>query len=493
MKACCYDQASDDCNECGFYDGALCAYPAERGGSQRNSAPSDWNLGDTGNTSWANETGRELCRSQSCDKNSAPAGADWEGFCQRDSFTAHRPQRSDWGYCRLCETADFKSAFTVLGGEDGDGYCNDYAYLPEGSFPWHLAVTNPLYDSDRVKECMNRCLDAHNTDNATFADKAFYIRNSDLRCACATGNCTNRTLGAYTSYAITGCSWAKHTTADFILGCGDGTTCNATKDGWGCCGAHGKRAMCPPNLPNMCANDNDCGGATDHCCEVDCFGHGPSGGNRVCLLGQCSSNMTKNLAITGENVETLTRVTVQQCKDACCARIWCKSFDYHKNDDKCDLSNKDGFFKCDLDRLGEKVDSTCNDIKWTKDVKYDHYQMGAQVFPVEGCSPRSESNGCVDDGGTCRDYYYEDNELCACHATLDGKDGTNCLTCLEPAKVQLSLGYYTCADNVDKCRELKFRDTCRCTCIDWDLSGAMANGQAVYFLATLFVLISQLF
>ena len=32
--------------------------------------------------------------------------------------------------------------------------------------------------------------------------------------------------------------------------------------------------------------------------------------------------------------------TTGDCKAACSAEIWCKSFDYYKNDNECDLSDK---------------------------------------------------------------------------------------------------------------------------------------------------------
>lgn len=47
-----------------------------------------------------------------------------------------------------------------------------------------------------------------------------------------------------------------------------------------------------------------------------------------------------NAAISGHNVEYLTGVSVKNCVNACSSRSWCKSFDYYKNDAKCDLSNK---------------------------------------------------------------------------------------------------------------------------------------------------------
>lgn len=32
--------------------------------------------------------------------------------------------------------------------------------------------------------------------------------------------------------------------------------------------------------------------------------------------------------------------TVEDCKNACLAKIWCKSFDFNKNANACDLSDK---------------------------------------------------------------------------------------------------------------------------------------------------------
>jgi len=46
----------------------------------------------------------------------------------------------------------------------------------------------------------------------------------------------------------------------------------------------------------------------------------------------------RNAAIQGHNKEQLTDVTVEDCKAACCSRDWCKSFDYYKLSQKCDLS-----------------------------------------------------------------------------------------------------------------------------------------------------------
>ncbi len=52
---------------------------------------------------------------------------------------------------------------------------------------------------------------------------------------------------------------------------------------------------------------------------------------------------TLNAAIAGHNTERLTSVTTEQCANACidASRApWCRSFDYYKNSQQCDLSDK---------------------------------------------------------------------------------------------------------------------------------------------------------
>ena len=48
----------------------------------------------------------------------------------------------------------------------------------------------------------------------------------------------------------------------------------------------------------------------------------------------------RNAAISGHNTVRLDNVRVFDCKRQCSIVHWCKSFDYHKNINKCDLSNK---------------------------------------------------------------------------------------------------------------------------------------------------------
>ena len=80
------------------------------------------------------------------------------------------------------------------------------------------------------------------------------------------------------------CPWlSQNTEADNVLGCADGTTCNAMLEGWECCSSRGGRELCPPNLPNMCAPANACAGGSDYCCEEDCPAE--EGGIRPCTRG----------------------------------------------------------------------------------------------------------------------------------------------------------------------------------------------------------------
>ena len=76
----------------------------------------------------------------------------------------------------------------------------------------------------------------------------------------------------------------------------------------------------------------------------------------------CSSTRTPDGAISGHNVEQLTGVTPSDCEKACCDKSWCKSFDYHKNSNKCDLSDQTA-----SDVGGPKTDYGGN--------PYDHYEI----------------------------------------------------------------------------------------------------------------------
>ena len=92
----------------------------------------------------------------------------------------------------------------------GAGFCtDDWVYLPEGGYPPLLAETDPLYDSDRLRECMNRCIHAAENSLAgsgaaastEISDQAFYV-NGNNQCACASGSCDNFSNDAYQAYGI---------------------------------------------------------------------------------------------------------------------------------------------------------------------------------------------------------------------------------------------------------------------------------------------------
>ena len=85
-------------------------------------------------------------------------------------------------------------------------------YLPEGGYPELLTETDTLYDEDRIQECMNRCVYAteqnfvgtQSSGNNKIGNQAFYVRTSDERCGCSSGQCHERKIGDkdYTSYFI---------------------------------------------------------------------------------------------------------------------------------------------------------------------------------------------------------------------------------------------------------------------------------------------------
>merc|ERR1712232_667942 len=118
-------------------------------------------------------------------------------------------------------------------------------------------------------------------------------------------------------------------TCQFIAFCPSGTT--------GCTGGH----------HNKCALYSSCASATSH------QGYTTYSKSQVCAL-------TQNAAISGHNIEHLTSQTVQSCEAACNRRSWCKSFDWYKNSNECDLSDK-----CAADVGGLKRDYGGN--------PYDHY------------------------------------------------------------------------------------------------------------------------
>ena len=84
----------------------------------------------------------------------------------------------------------------------GQGYCQDWRYLPEGGYPGRLPTSSPMYNADHRTECMNRCLNAVGQNE--IGNQAFYTRTSG-QCACSQGACASLSnSGSYRSYHIAG-------------------------------------------------------------------------------------------------------------------------------------------------------------------------------------------------------------------------------------------------------------------------------------------------
>ena len=91
----------------------------------------------------------------------------------------------------------------------GTGYCDDWLSLPEGINPAFLPSSNSLgVPTDRLEECMKRCLAAVGKTGKTgaghgnrIADKAFYVNKAN-KCGCSSGTCTPNGSSHYTSYKI---------------------------------------------------------------------------------------------------------------------------------------------------------------------------------------------------------------------------------------------------------------------------------------------------
>ena len=105
----------------------------------------------------------------------------------------------------------------------GTGYCSDYVSLPSSGLNVYLLRLNaddPLFDSDPIQECMNRCLYDYGkaglawstsrqgknlaywqakSGAANIGSKAFFL-NTNNRCSCAIGDCSYRYASGPQSY-----------------------------------------------------------------------------------------------------------------------------------------------------------------------------------------------------------------------------------------------------------------------------------------------------
>jgi len=96
--------------------------------------------------------------------------------------------------------------------------------------------------------------------------------------------------------------------------------------------------------------------------------------------------LTENAGISGHNIEHLTGQTQASCAAACRAADWgCKSFDWYKGSDECDLSDK-----CAIDVGGLKTDYSGN--------PYDHYACNCEECTDGTCTIADDPHINVFDG-----------------------------------------------------------------------------------------------
>merc|ERR1712173_474823 len=92
-------------------------------------------------------------------------------------------------------------------------------------------------------------------------------------------------------------------------------------------------------------------------------------------------SIVRNAAIQGHNTKHLTNASVGVCKTECLRYSWCKSFDYYKGQNTCDLSDVNA-----ADVGGLKTDYSGN--------PFDYYER-----PGEGVRwpPQNEQYGVASD------------------------------------------------------------------------------------------------
>ena len=101
-----------------------------------------------------------------------------------------------------------------------------------------------------------------------------------------------------------------------------------------------------------------------------------------------------NAALSGHNHKHLTGKTVEQCKAECNAIDWCKSFDYYKGQNRCDLS------RLQINVPGLKKNYRNN--------PYDHYRkLTTEECPAQvtcGSGTKLEDDKCVPNLPSCDNF-----------------------------------------------------------------------------------------
>lgn len=157
---------------------------------------------DTGDyTGISNQIANKRCAHKCTGEDGFAITDDGKCLCQRDGLsTSSYVEPGSFQRYKINPILEYEEHH-VNYAKVGDGYCSDWKYLPEGQYPDFLSKSSPLFSTDRTRECMNRCLDAYPDS------KAFYIRTSDNKCGCSSGQCqsTKGTATSYTSYKIVKC------------------------------------------------------------------------------------------------------------------------------------------------------------------------------------------------------------------------------------------------------------------------------------------------
>jgi len=171
---------------------------------------------------------------------------------------------------------------------------------------------------------------------------------------------------------------------------------------WACCMASGRGSnwcrdirsgfctggchiyKCSTRCPDgyYCTGGNKCQKKTDKSCIEPC----PASG---CTNSGYMFFVTRNAAISGHNREQHGG-SVAQCQALCQARSWCKSFDYYKHANKCDLSDKNA-----ADVGGLKTNYNGN--------PYDHYEKTADIELKPGATCSNGFKPMTSSWQDCRD------------------------------------------------------------------------------------------
>lgn len=117
-----------------------------------------------------------------------------------DNICYDPTQLEDECYCTVHDPDEPPciSTFQLMGA----GYCSNKKNLGAGAYPPVLEEGHALYDADKRKECMIRCLSEYPDTKAFFTKTV----NGEDRCACAEDYCAERVGGApYLSYRIEQC------------------------------------------------------------------------------------------------------------------------------------------------------------------------------------------------------------------------------------------------------------------------------------------------